>query len=138
MKFLCIGYFDAAKMSALTKSETDAVMGECWPLLAEFYASGHVLLDLGIGEGTTSLRYADGKVEAVSGGLSGGAAIGSAAIIEAEDLAEAVSIASKHPGPRVPAGAALGWRHEVRPIHYYHEPKSAEASLAAEAAKAAA
>jgi len=42
MKYLCIGYFDRAKMDALPKSQVEAVMGECPAHMEKIYQSGQV------------------------------------------------------------------------------------------------
>ncbi len=36
MKFLCLGYLEAAKMDACSKEEIDAVMQECPPTWRSF------------------------------------------------------------------------------------------------------
>lgn len=47
--------------------------------------------------------------------------MGSAFVIEAVDMEDAVRIASIHPTTQVPEAEALGWRLEIRPVHYYRE-----------------
>jgi hypothetical protein len=44
--------------------------------------------------------------------------IGSAFLIEGQDMEEAIRVASLHPTTRVVAGEQLHWGIEIRPIHY--------------------
>jgi len=45
--------------------------------------------------------------------------VGSAFLIEAADMEDAVRVASLHPATQVIAGAPFGWGLEIRPIHYF-------------------
>jgi hypothetical protein len=45
--------------------------------------------------------------------------VGSFWIIEAEDLEDAVRVASLHPAANI--GAEMGWGVEVRPIEFYDD-----------------
>lgn len=47
--------------------------------------------------------------------------MGSAFVIEAIDLEDAIRVASLHPTVQVQEAEELGWRLEVRPVHYYWE-----------------
>jgi hypothetical protein len=51
--------------------------------------------------------------------------IGSAFLIEARDMEEAIRVASLHPSTQVSAGEQFGWCIKIRPIHYFEmrEPK---------------
>lgn len=122
MKFLCMGYFDPEKMNARPKEELDDVMRKCQPHLQEFYESGQVILDAGLGLETKSLRRVNGKVTVLDGpSVETKETIGSAFIIEAEDMQEAIRIASLHPTTQVAAGEQFGWCIEIRPIHYFEQ-----------------
>ena len=126
MKFLCLGYFDPAKVDALAKPEMNAVMGECMSRIGGFLQSGQVLMDAGVELETRRARRVDGQVQ-VTGGrvVEGPQMIGSVSIIEARDLDEAVGVALKHPSSLVAVGEGLGWQIEVRPIHSFNQPGSA-------------
>jgi hypothetical protein len=120
MKFLCLGYLDAAKMDSRPKGEIDAVMRECPHHLEEFYKSGQVMLDAGLSSETKCLRRANGKVKIMDGPFTETKEIvGSAFLIEAQDMEEAIRIASLHPAVQVGAGEQFGWGIEIRPIHYF-------------------
>jgi hypothetical protein len=123
MKFLCLGYYDADTMDARPASEIEAIMDQCTPHLRAFYATGQVVVDAGLEPSAKRLRHADGKVEVADGRVADqGLLIGSATIIEARDMDDAIAVASRHPTPQVPAGAAFGWTIEIRPIHSFHQP----------------
>ncbi|MFE5319289.1 YciI family protein [Paenibacillus sp. NPDC056579] len=120
MKFLCLGYLDSAKMDSRPKDEIDAIMYECPPHLENFYKSGQVIIDAGLSSETKCLRRANGKVKVTDGPfIETKEMIGSAFLIEARDMEEAIRIASLHPTVQVGAGEQFGWGIEIRPINYF-------------------
>jgi hypothetical protein len=122
MKYLCLGYFDAKKMDALPKPEIDAIMGECQPHLEKLYDSGHLIIDAGLDQEIKSLQRVNGKLKiSVGPFVEINEVIGSAFIIDAQDMEEAIRIASLHPTTQVSAGEQLGWGIEIRPIHYFEK-----------------
>ena len=115
MKYLCLAYGDPKKMEALSKSEFDALVGECRVHDEELRKSGHLILVESLEWATTTLRSRNGKVVTTDGPfVETKEKIGGAFIIEARDLNEAIRVASMHPGARL--GEHLGWGVEVRPI----------------------
>jgi hypothetical protein len=52
--------------------------------------------------------------------------IGGAFLIDAPNMDEAVKVASLHPTVQLAAGEQLGWRIEIRPVHYFHAPHGVE------------
>lgn len=122
MIYLCLGYFEPEIMDARPKAEIDAVMRECQPHLAEFYKSGQVMMDAGLDLEAKCLRRVNGKVMVTDGPfIETKELIGSAFLIEAEDMEEAIRIASLHPTTQVSAGEEFGWGIEIRPIHYFEK-----------------
>lgn len=120
MKFLCLGYLDAAKMDARPKEEIEAVMQKCQPHLEQLYESGQVRIDAGLSSETKCLRRANGEIKVMDGPFAeAGETIGSAFLIEARDMEEAIRIASLHPAVQVDAGELFGWRIEIHPVHYF-------------------
>jgi hypothetical protein len=120
MKFLCLGYLESDKMDARPKDEIDAIMNECSPHLENFYKSGQVIIDAGLASETKCLRRANGKVKVMDGPfIETKEMIGSAFLIEARDMEEAIQIASLHPTVQVASGEQFGWGIEIRPIHYF-------------------
>ncbi|MEV5028803.1 YciI family protein [Paenibacillus sp. LPE1-1-1.1] len=120
MKYLCLGYFEPEKMDNRPKTEIDAIMGECQARLEGFYESGKVIIDAGLDLESKSLRLVNGKVRVIDGPfIETKEMIGSAFLIEARDMEEAIRVASLHPTTQVGAGEQLGWGIEIRPIHYF-------------------
>lgn len=126
MKYLCFGYFDPEKMDTRPKTEIDAVMRECQPHMEELYKSGQVIVDAGLDLETKCLRRMNGKVKITDGPfVKTKAMIGSAFVIDAQDMEEAIRVASLHPTTQVSVGEEFGWGIEIRPIHYFEnrDPK---------------
>ncbi|MCJ8007328.1 YciI family protein [Lederbergia wuyishanensis] len=122
MIFLCMGYLNAEKMDARPKHEIEAVMEECQPHLEEFYNSGKVMIDAGIEIETKTLRRVNGKVRVTDGPFTETKElIGSVFLIEAEDMEEAIQIASLHPTTQVSKGEDFDFRIEIRPVHYFRK-----------------
>ncbi|MCQ6265890.1 YciI family protein [Fictibacillus sp. WQ 8-8] len=124
MIFLCMGYLIPEKMDARPNAEIEAVMSECQPHLEKFYDSGNVLIDAGLELETKSLRRVNGKVTVTDGPFTETKElIGSIFLIEAEDMDEAIQLASLHPTTQVSSGEDFGWRLEIRPVHYFKNDK---------------
>jgi len=120
MKYLCFGYFDPERMDACPPEQVDQAMRQCQPHLEELYGSGQVILDAGMAREIHSLRRVGDTVQVAEGPFAPGSArIGSAFLIEADDIDHAVRIAMLHPTTRLDAGEAWGWGIEIRPLHYF-------------------
>lgn len=120
MRFLCIGYFDPAKMDALSPAEVATVMNECPFHMERLRQTGRMQLVAGTDNPVKRLRRVDGHLQ-VFDGLDAGASskIGCVFIVEAADIDEAVGLAAMHPTTQIAGGEPLGWWTEVRPIHYF-------------------
>jgi hypothetical protein len=124
MIFLCMGYFNPEKMDARPRAEIDAVMSECQPIVENFYESGKVLIDAGLESEVKSLRRVDGKVIVTDGPFTETKElIGSIFIFEAENMDEAIQLASLHPTTQIDRGEEFGWRIEIRPVHFFKNDK---------------
>ncbi|AZU62493.1 YciI family protein [Neobacillus mesonae] len=122
MKFLCFGYFSSEKMNVLPKGEIEAIMSECSPHLQKFYMSGQVMMDVGVETEVKSLRRENGNIKVTDNALvQFEERIGSVFLIEANDMEEAIRIASLHPTTQLDAGEELGWKIEIRPVHYFEK-----------------
>lgn len=120
MIFLCMGYFNSEIMHALPRAEFEAVMEECQPHIEKFYQSSKVLLDAGLESETKNIRRVNGKVIVTDGPYTETKElIGSTFIFEAENMEEAIQLASLHPTTQVNRGEEFGWRIEIRPVHYF-------------------
>jgi len=128
MKFLCIGYFDPARMAWLAQADIDTVMAECDALLQALYATGSVLFDVGVTEQAGFVRR--NTATSVFSGVSTeriGALVGGAFLIEAGDMDDALRVASLHAAVSHPRASELGWRLEVRPVQYFATPAAVQA-----------
>jgi hypothetical protein len=112
MKYLCLIYDDEKKMSTMSKSEGDALMGEYFAFTdgikkAGQYVSGEALQPV---QTATSVRVRNGKVSTTDGPFAETKEqLGGFYLINAADLNEAIQVASKIPSAR--AGTV-----EVRPV----------------------
>ena len=120
MKFLCLGYFDKNKMDSRPQSEIDAIMQECRPYLENFYRTGQVIVDAGLEAAGKNVRRVNGKITITGGPFTETKElVGGASLIEANDMDEAIRIASLHPAVQMAVGEHFGWRIVVRPVHTF-------------------
>ena len=104
MKYVCLGYFDEEKWEALTESERDAIMEECFAYDDVLRKGGHVLGGeaLQSPRNATTLRFQNGKVVISDGPYAETKEqLGGLLLLEAKDLNHAIQLISKHPGVRV-------------------------------------
>jgi hypothetical protein len=107
-------------MDALSETELAEVMGECPPHMDKLHATGHVLMEAGLQTETKHLRRTKGKISVTDGPfMETKEIVGGVFLIEADDMDEAIRLASLHPTVQVSAGERFGWRLELRPIHYF-------------------
>ena len=122
MKYLCLGYYDAAKFEALPKPELEALVRKCKDHDQELRKTGKmkVLGSLSAPQEWKSIRPRRGKPSVIDGPFTEAKElVGAFFIIEATDMAEAVAIASKHPAAHL--GADVGWGVEVRACEMYEQ-----------------
>lgn len=117
MKYLCLAYYDAPKLDALTAEAMDALVSQCPAHDEALRATGKVVLQgsLGLPSEAATIRPSGGKPLMTDGPfIETNEQIGGVFIVEAGTLSEALEVASKHPAARL--GEAVGWGIEVRPI----------------------
>ncbi len=103
MKFLCLGYYNAASMEGKTEAEMAAFMEECFTYDDELRRGGHFTGGeaLQAAEHAVTLRNRGGQVEATDGPFAETKEqLGGILILEARDMNQAVELMSKHPGVR--------------------------------------
>lgn len=113
MKFLCLGYMDEKKWDTLSKSEQDALMQECFAYDAVLRQNGHFVAGEALQSvtATKTLEWKGGKVMVTDGPFAETKEqLGGLLLLEANDMAHAVELMSKHPGVR------LGGPFEIRPV----------------------
>jgi hypothetical protein len=122
MKYLCLGYYDEKKFDALPKAELDAIVSQCPAHDAALRESGRLIVTASLGSPRAgkALRPRKGKISATVGPFTETKEqIGSFFIIEAQDLDEAVRVASNHPAAHL--GEQVRWGLEVRAIDMFEE-----------------
>jgi len=121
MKFLCLGYYDPKAFDGMSDAEAEEIARSCAPHDERLRASGrlHAVASLAHRTAVTLRPSPDGVLRTDGPYTETKEIIGSFFIIEAEDLDEAVRIASLHPAAQW--GAHLGFGIEVRPIEMFDE-----------------
>ncbi|MEP6679171.1 MAG: YciI family protein [Betaproteobacteria bacterium] len=117
MKYLCLAYYDAEKLAAFPKAEFDAIVSRCAQHDAELRASGRLMLSGSLAPPASwmAIRPREGRPVVTDGPYAETKElVGGVFIIEAQDLNDAVRVASKHPAAHL--GAELGWGIEILPI----------------------
>src|SRR5258706_6902140 len=112
MKYLCTVFYDEQALRALSKSEHDALIAEALAYDDELRQNGHFIVAQALQsvETATTVRIRNGKIATSDGPFAETKEqIGGFLLIEARDLNEAITLASRVPPAR------LGGI-EVRPI----------------------
>ena len=121
MKYLCLGYYDPTKFDTLSAAEQEAIASECRPHDEVLRQSGHLVAVASLEHRTAAtLRPRNGQTSVTDGPFAEAKeVIGSFLIIEAQDLDEAIRVASLHPAAKW--GEHLGFAIEVRPIEMFEQ-----------------
>lgn len=119
MKYLCLGYYDPEKFDTLSEAEREAIARECRPHDEALHESGHLVAVASLAHrAAATLRPREGKTAVTDGPFAETKElIGSFFIIEAQDLDEAIQVASLHPAAKW--GEHQGFAVEVRPIEMF-------------------
>jgi len=118
MRYLCLIYDEEKKVGAMSKSESDAFMGEYFAFTDGIKKSGHYLGGEALEpvQTATTVRIRNGKVSTTDGPFAETKEqLGGYYIINARDLNDAIQVASKIPSARL--GTV-----EVRPIMEFNQP----------------
>ena len=101
MKFICLGYADPAKFAAMSEAQGKAAMEECFAYDDVLRRGGHFVGGeaLQTADQAVTLRHRDGRAEITDGPFAETKEqLGGILILEADDMAHAVELMSKHPG----------------------------------------
>ena len=112
MKYLCLIYDEERKMGSMSKSESDAFMGEYFAFTEGIRKSGHYVGGEALQpiQTATTVRVRNGKLSTTDGPFAETKEqLGGFYMIEARDLNDAIQLASKIPSARL--GSI-----EVRPV----------------------
>ena len=118
MKYLCLIYDDEKTIAAMSKTESDAFMGEYFAFTDAIKKSGHYIGGEALQpvQTATTVRIRKGKVSTTDGPFAETKEqLGGFYFIDARDLNDAIQIASKIPSART--GSV-----EVRPIVEFERP----------------
>jgi hypothetical protein len=116
MKYLCLIYDEEKKLSAMSKSESEALMREYFTFSEGIRKSGHYLAGEALQsvQSATTVRIRNGKLSTTDGPFAETKEqLGGFYLINAKDLNEAIQVASKIPS------AHLG-SIEVRPVRTFN------------------
>ena len=120
MKYLCLCYYDQAQFDAMTKDELEGMRRECQPHDEALHSSGHLVAvaSLALPDAARTIRVDVGDTSVTDGPYAPTKEpAGALFIIEAQDMDEAVRIASLHPGVHI--GRYLRGGIEVRPFNTF-------------------
>ena len=112
MKYICLGYMEEKKWDAMSQSERDAFMAECFAYDEELRKNGYMIGGEALQSvrTATTLRFQNGRVSITDGPFAETKEqLGGILVLEARDLNHAIQLMSKHPSIR------LGGCFEVRP-----------------------
>jgi len=118
MRYVCLIYDEGKKLGAMSKSESDAFMGEYFAFTEGIRKSGHFLAGEALQpvQAATTVRVRNGKVSTTDGPFAETKEqLGGFYLIDARDLNDAIQVASKIPSARL--GSI-----EVRPIMEFEQP----------------
>ena len=113
MKYICMGYYDPAKIAAMTEEERNAMFDECFEYDDHLRASGHSAGGEGLQppENALTLYWRNGKVATTDGPyVETKEQLGGIGVLEARDMNHAVQLMSQHPALK------YGSTFEIRPV----------------------
>ena len=119
MKYLCLIYDEEQKAAGMSKSEGETMMSEYGVFTASVHSSGHYIAGEALQPVSTAstVRVRNGKVSTTDGPFAETKEqLGGFYLIEAKDLNDAISVASRIP-------SAKSGSIEVRPIWSIQYPK---------------
>jgi hypothetical protein len=104
MKYVCLGYFEEKKWEALTETERNALMDECFAYDDVLRKDGHFAGGeaLQSPRNAATVRWKNGKATVADGPYAETKEqLGGILVLEARDLNHAIQLVSKHPGVKV-------------------------------------
>ena len=111
MKYVCLGYMEAAKFENMSESERNTFVDTCFTYDDVLRKNGHFAGGEALqpASNAVTLRFQGGKVMVTDGPYAETKEqLGGILLLEAKDLNHAIQLMSKHPGVR-------GGPFEIRP-----------------------
>ena len=112
MKYICMGYYEPAKLAAMTEDERNAMFDECFEYDDYLRANGHSTGGEALEpqENALTLYWRNGKVATTDGPYAETKEqLGGIAVLEARDMNHAIALMSQHPALK------YGTIWEIRP-----------------------
>ncbi|MGA7314951.1 MAG: YciI family protein [Silvibacterium sp.] len=112
MKYICLGYYEPAKLTAMTEDERNAMFDECFEYDDHLRANGHGFVGeaLQLAETALTLYWKNGKVVTTDGPYAETKEqLGGIGVLEARDMNHAIQLMSQHPALK------YGTLWEIRP-----------------------
>lgn len=120
MKYLCLAYYNTQQFADMTPDAMQALVSQCPAHDAALNASGRVVMQASLSEPAQArtIYPKNGKPSITDGPYAETKEqVGGFFIIDAQDMDEALRIASLHPAARI--GEQAGWCVELRRIEYF-------------------
>lgn len=112
MKYICLGYYEPAKLAAMTEEERNVMFDECFEYDDHLRANGHFAAGEALQPSETALTvyWKNGKVATTDGPyVETKEQLGGVLVLEAHDMNHAIQLMSRHPSLK------YGSRFEIRP-----------------------
>ncbi len=112
MKYICLGYYQPAKLEEMSESERNAMLDECFTYDDELRKNGHFAAGEALQPPNTAmtLYWKNGKVAVTDGPYAETKEqLGGILVLEARDLNHAIQLMSQHPGVK-------NGPFEIRPV----------------------
>jgi hypothetical protein len=112
MKYICLGYYEPAKLAAMTEDERNAMFDECFEYDDHLRANGHSAVGEALQPPETALilYWKNGKVATTDGPYAETKEqLGGIGVLEARDMNHAIQLVSQHPSLK------YGTTWEIRP-----------------------
>ncbi|MEI7577677.1 MAG: hypothetical protein WCK51_12350 [Armatimonadota bacterium] len=114
MQFLCLGYLNMDEFDAAPEAAKSEILSQCASLCIPFRETGKVIFEAGVEHHSQAVSLRPSQQPSKRTFVPGISQLGSVFIIEAEDMEEAIRIASLHPAAQL--GAEFGFGIEIRPL----------------------
>jgi len=111
-KYICMGYYEPAKLAAMTEDERNAMFDECFEYDDYLRANGHLTGGEALEpqENALTLYWRNGKVATTDGPYAETKEqLGGIGVLEARDMNHAIALMSQHPALK------YGTIWEIRP-----------------------
>ena len=104
MKYVCLGFYDEARFSAIPPDEAKRMMEECLAYDDELRRGGHFMGGEALDSASkaVTLQMKNGQVDVTDGPFTETKEVlGGILLLEARDLNHAIALMSKHPGVKM-------------------------------------